>query len=170
LVAYPAFVTMFVAAVPQYSTWVSALRHNVPVNEWQIARENARLWSENLDCTARPPQKVIEHADVKVTALVCPNADVLVGVSREGRSSLRWIGHDTLKRASLETPGVAHADEAAPTAAGGEVLCQKKEKSDRVLRRVRREDGTCRDEVVNIYTGRVKDRGEAPCDPDCTPR
>jgi hypothetical protein len=177
LLAYSAFVTAFVGAVPQYWTWLSAFRHDVPASEWQIAQENARLWSTNLACASQPPGSMLERDGVRVTATVCPNADVLIGVTKGGRSSLRWIGHDTLRRGSAarQVRGVALADErpaatqppasAAPTVE--QVLCQKRESPRRVLRRIQRADGTCRDETVNVYTGRVSERGDAPCDDRC---
>jgi len=161
-----------IGAIPQYGNWILALRRGVPANAVQIADEDTRLWEKNAQCALDGhPQTVASNSTVQVSAIVCPNGDILLTIIKSGEKLFRWIGYARHGKLALLSPlekataGTAIA--ATSMQAPEEVICQKWIRQGLLLRRVKLPEGGCQDEVVDTYKGKVMKRSPAPCEPSC---
>lgn len=177
------FVVALGGAVPQYATWFQAFNAGVPSTTLHTALEQERLWEKNFTCATRLDQNSKDYAaiagdSVHVVVWACPSGDVLITTeSPQKTASPRsvWVPlAPSPTGANLRLPLVRQALATARRLPEGwrvdqitQVLCQKWLRDQRILRRVRLADGSCRDEVINTRTGRVVRSRPAPCDPQC---
>ena len=178
-----AFVVAVVGAIPQYSTWFKAFTAGVPSTALLTALEQERLWEKNFTCATRLDQDSEDYAaitgdKVHVVVWACPSGDVLVTTeSPQEAASPRsvWVPlAASPSEASQWTPLIRQVFAAGQRRPGGlrlarivSVLCQKWLRDGRILRRVRLDNGSCRDEVINTRTGEVVQSRPAPCDSRC---
>ncbi len=142
------------------------------------------LWQKNFACATQLNRDSSNYAaiageHVTVVTWACPSGDVLITVESATEESMQrsvWIALEApQQRASLFEGLVQEALAAAwPLYAGKRadpviaVLCQKWLKNKKlILRRIRRANGRCIDEVINPRTGRVLKRQKASCDRKC---
>ena len=177
------FVVALGGAIPQYATWFQAFNAGVPSTTLHTALEQERLWEKNFTCATRLDQNSKDYAaiagdSVHVVVWACPSGDVLITTeSPQKTASPRsvWVPlAPSPTGADLRLPLVRQALATARRLPAGwrvdqitQVLCQKWLRDQRILRRVRLADGSCRDEVINTRTGRVVRSRPAPCDPQC---
>jgi hypothetical protein len=177
------FVLALGGAIPQYATWFKAFTAGVPSTTLHTALEQERLWEKNFTCATRLDQDSEDYAaitgdKVHVVVWACPSGDVLVTTeSPQEAASPRsvWVPlAASPSEASQWTPLIRQVFAAGQRRPGGlrlarivSVLCQKWLRDGRILRRVRLDNGSCRDEVINTRTGEVVQSRPAPCDPRC---
>ena len=178
-----AFVVAVVGAIPQYATWFQAFTAGVPSTVLHTALEQERLWQKNFSCATRLDQNSEAYAaitgdKVHVVVWACPSGDVLVTTeSPQETASPRsvWVPLTASPReAGHWTPLIRQVFAAGQWSPGGprlarivNVLCQKWLRDGFILRRVRLDNGRCRDEVINTRTGQVVQSRAAPCTPSC---
>ena len=178
-----AFVVAVVGAIPQYATWYKAFTAGVPSTALHTALEQERLWEKNFTCATRLDQDSEDYAavtgdKVHVVVWACPSGDVLVTTeSPQETASPRsvWVPlAASSSEASHWTPLIREAFAAGQRPLDRlrlariiNVLCQKWLQDGHIMRRVRLDNGRCRDEVINTRTGQVVQSRPAPCDPRC---
>ena len=178
-----AFVVAVAGAIPQYATWIKALATGVPSTVLHTALEQERLWEKNFACATRLDQNSQDYAaitgdKVHVVVWACPSGDVLVTTESPQQTVLPrsvWVPFAAMPgEAGHWAPLIREAFAAGPGRAGDwrlarivNVLCQKWLRDGYILRRVRLDNGRCRDEVINTRTGQVVQSRSAPCDPRC---
>ena len=178
-----AFVVAVIGAIPQYATWYKAFTAGVPSTALHTALEQERLWEKNFSCATRLDQNSEDYAavtgdKVHVVVWACPSGDVLVTTeSPQETASPRsvWVPlAASPSEASHWTPLIRQAFAAGQRQTDGlrlariiNVLCQKWLRDGHIMRRVRLDSGSCRDEVINTRTGEVVQSRPAPCDPRC---
>ena len=178
-----AFVVAVAGAIPQYATWLKAFTTGVPSTALHSALEQERLWEKNFTCATRLDQDSGDYAaitgdKVHVVVWACPSGDVLVTTESPQEAALPrsvWVPLALLpSEASHWTPLIQEAFAVGQGRADGgrlsrivNVLCQKWLRDGHILRRVRLDNGRCRDEVINTRTGEVVQSRPAPCDPRC---
>lgn len=178
-----ALVVAVIGAVPQYATWFKAFTAGVPTAALHTALEQERLWEKNFTCATRLDQSSEDYAaitgdNVHVVVWACPSGDVLVTTESPLETALPrsvWVPFALPPgEASRWTPLILEAFAAGQRRPDRlrldrivNVLCQKWLRDGRILRRVRLDDGRCRDEVINTRTGQVVQSRPAPCDPRC---
>lgn len=178
-----AFVVAVVGAVPQYATWFKAFATGVPSTVLHAALEQERLWQKNFTCATRLDQNSEDYAaitgdNVHVVVWACPSGDVLITTESPLETALPrsvWVPlAGSPSEASRWTPLMREAFAAGQDRPGGlrlarvvNVLCQRWLPDGRILRRVRLDSGSCRDEVINTRTGQVVQSRPAPCDSQC---
>ena len=177
------FVIAVVGAIPQYATWFKAFTAGVPSTVLHAALEQEQLWQKNFACATRLDQNSADYAaitgdKVHVVVWACPSGDVLVTTESPLEAALPRSTWVPLARPASEegrwTPLVQEAFAAGRRRPDGlrlarivNVLCQRWLRDSRILRRVRLDNGSCRDEVINTRTGQVVQSRPAPCDPQC---
>ena len=178
-----AFVVAVVGAIPQYATWFKAFTTGVPSMVLYTALEQQRLWEKNFTCTTKLDQNSEDYAaitgdNVHVVVWACPSGDVLVTTESPLEADLPRSVWVPLSRSPGEarrwSPLIQEAFAAGQPRPDGlrlarvvNVLCQRWLRDGRILRRVRLDSGSCRDEVINTRTGQVVQSRPAPCDPRC---
>ena len=178
-----AFVVAVVGAIPQYATWFKAFTAGVPSTALHTALEQERLWEKNFTCATRLDQNSDDYAAVSgdkvhVVVWACPSGDVLVTTeSPQESASPRsvWVPlAASPSDASHWTPLIREAFAVGQRPPDGlrlerivNVLCQKWLRDGHIMRRVRLDNGRCRDEVINTRTGQVVQSRPAPCDARC---
>lgn len=178
-----AFIVAVVGAVPQYATWFKAFTTGVPSTVLHTALEQERLWEKNFTCATKLDQNSEDYAaitgnNVHVVVWACPSGDVLVTTESPVEAALPRSVWVPLARSPGEAgrwrpliqeafAGGRRQPEGLRLARVVNVLCQKWLRDGRILRRVRLDSGSCRDEVINTRTGRVVRSRPAPCDARC---
>ena len=178
-----AFVIAVFGAIPQYGTWFKAFTTGVPSTALHTALEQERLWQKNFACATRLDQNSEDYAaiagdKVHVVVWACPSGDVLVTTESPLEAALPrsiWVPLTLpVSEAGRWAPPLQEAFAAGQRRPDGfrlarvvNVLCQKWLRDGRILRRVRLDNGSCRDEVINTRTGQVVQSRPAPCDPQC---
>ena len=178
-----AFVVAVIGAIPQYATWFKALTTGVPSTALHTALEQQRLWEKNFTCATRLDQNSEYYAavtgdKVHVVVWACPSGDVLVTTESPKQTVLPrsvWVPFAASPgEANHWAPLIREVFAAGSRSPNGlrldrivNVLCQKWLQDGYILRRVRLDNGRCRDEVINTRTGQVVQSRQAPCDPRC---
>ena len=178
-----AFIVAAAGAIPQYATWFKAFTAGVPSTVLHTALEQERLWEKNFACATKLDQNSEDYAaitgdNVHVVVWACPSGDVLVTTESPLETDLPRSVWVPLARSASEAsrwrPLIQEAFAADEPRPGGlrlarvvNVLCQRRLGDGRILRRVRLDSGSCRDEVINTRTGRVVQSRPAPCDARC---
>lgn len=163
-----------------YTAWLFPEIGDEPV---QVAVQQQKLTEKNLDCLiGATPQEVPLSESVKVRLLACSSGDIQVAVyPNNAPAKLRWITpHAPLTKAAGVWPFDAIISKALAQARPGEArlqlaqapitnICSAWQDPSRkaVLIRVTNENGKCFKEIVNVFTGRVDYREEAPCNTPC---
>jgi hypothetical protein len=174
---------LWVAAVPQYVTWIKAYMMGVPSGSLWAARLQERLWEKNFICATRLNHHSANYAaiagdHVTVVTWACPSGDVLVSLESLADEPSRrsvWIALDSSSHTAGLFDRIAPQAFAAPTPLHAanrpdpivDVLCQKKLSHRRVRRHVRLASGRCVREEIDIRTGTVVSRQSVSCDSGC---
>jgi hypothetical protein len=181
LLAYPTIITSAIGAVPQYTTWAKAYMLNVPWNAVSEAEEQKALWTKNFECSWKEPAQTAKTTltttrNERVTITLCPSGDALVAIQPPGgEPRFRWIGFDRFEqgaqRAAMMGSGGGFSVRPAAAAesprllaqAEAVVICVTRDAKGFVVRRLQRPDGTCQEQVVNPYTGKVVEVRPSAC-------
>jgi hypothetical protein len=181
LLAYPTIITGAIGAVPQYTTWAKAYMLNVPWNAVSEAEEQKALWTKNFECSWKEPAQTAKTTltttrNERVTITLCPSGDALVAIQPPGgEPRFRWIGFDRFEqgaqRAAMMGSGGGFSVRPAAAAesprllaqAEAVVICVTRDAKGFVVRRLQRPDGTCQEQVVNPYTGKVVEVRPSAC-------
>ena len=147
------------------------------------AAKQKKLWDipDNFSCAAELTSKSKNYASIEsehlhASILGCPTGDLLVQVAPPGKPNsgrFEWVqGPYQRDSASFVSNAVA-ATERVPAdwlmARISVVLCQRWTDRSRtqIKRRVQMIDGSCRDQVIDVRTGRLIRSRPAPCDTSC---
>ncbi|NJO41402.1 MAG: hypothetical protein HC769_00495 [Cyanobacteria bacterium CRU_2_1] len=191
VIMYPALFLSLVGNIPHIPNLVTAFQQGVPPNIAQEMREQAQLWEKNMKCLGQQRSVAESQADeLAISVTLCPTGDMLVSIDDadpQNIKSVKLIRHWVEFNAQSENPfsnilipsAIAATLDNPPQSdyplntstelAQVTVVCQKSLGEGRILRRLRHEDGSCFDEVVNTFTGEVISQTAAPqCSADCS--
>ena len=169
---------LLVGSVSQYVTWVNAYWIGIPPDELHQARVQEELWQKNFECAAQLDYESANYASlagdqVTVVTWACPSGDVLVtlkSVSDEISERSIWVAlNEPQLSVDLLDWLTPSAFAASPSRVAQRkkpkitVLCQKRLKNKRLLRRVQYQKGRCADEYIDMRNGKVLKRRKAPC-------
>jgi hypothetical protein len=173
LLMYPTLALAIVGAVPQYLQWLSAISIGVPLSSnVSSLKEQNEAWSRNANCLSTIDHvKPATETTYAIDILACPSGDILVTltpVQNPNAQQLKWIVTKDIVQheAHWHLLSSAFAQEPAatrPTPHATRVVGVKSD-GDLIIRRVQLSDGTCEDQTINSYTGRLLSRRQAPCD------
>ena len=178
ILMYPTLMIAMLGSIPTVVNIFYSIKLDVPLDEVQIAKEQIKLWNRNFECARTSPthwSKVDENG-VKLGVIVCPSKDVLVSVNGNIQASYRWIGYHTFDptqpSANLLMPAAVAAEVPTQMSVGQNhqehtVICQKKLSGNRILRRIKKQDGRCFDQTIDTATGKVIKEVLVKCDSDC---
>lgn len=183
LTFYSTFLVAIAGAIPTGLDLIKAYQFGVSFGSVRSAEEQQQLWEKNFQCTANMKyQEVKTQQNILVKVGACNTGDVLINAElpEKNKRIVQWVSLEKLTKnadASWLFP-VAHAQIASLAGEGvrtaqapiaGKVQCQ--EWLDNTRSRVQRivdEGGRCFLETIEIFTGRVSERREVPCDTKCT--
>ncbi len=163
-----------------YTEWLFPEIGDEPV---QVALQQQKLTEKNLDCLiGATPQEVPLSEKLKVRLLACNSGDIQVAVYPENApAKLRWISTQTsLAKAAGVWPldgligsafaqGQPHVTLVQLPQMQITNICSAWQDPSRKAKliRVTNEGGKCFKEIVNVFSGRVEYREEAPCNAPC---
>jgi hypothetical protein len=175
---------VMIGAVSQYVTWIRAGLMGVPSGLLHEAQLQEQLWQKNFECATQLTQQSANYAaiageHVTVVTWACPSGDVLVtlesltGSEDVSRRSV-WVAFDFPQKTArffdafvpqafaARRPQLAQRSNPVT-----QVICQKRVDKKLVKRRVKRANGKCEDEWIQVTNGSVVKRQSAPCNPGC---
>ena len=174
MLLYPTLAVSLVGSVP---TAFEAIRSNQMGTSWgdsSKAVEQHSMWTRNFDCTKETkPVKVLNEANIEVSALVCPSGDILVAGKKPGDSigNFMWVSLDVVlagEGAGL-LPGLiatAFADNRIPVEANWITICQRWVGRGKLYTRVK-SGGVCYDRYINTYTNTILSSTQVNCTSAC---
>jgi hypothetical protein len=178
---YPGLAIAVLGGVPTYVEAVRSHIVGVPFGRSVDAKEQNRLWEENIDCTRNAEFTMITNKKkVEIGSVVCESGDVLLRGKRPewNQPHHRWVswdevapsqGADSKGSALLEIFRSAHAKEPNQImlAQVSSVVCQRWVSQGQLLQRIRTREGACFDEVINTFNGQTLSSRQVPCNPAC---
>jgi hypothetical protein len=172
-------VIAIIGAVPQYIAWTNSYIMSDSSSAIFEASLQDRLYIRNLACYNDSNNYTSLNSDYgAVTILACPTGDVHVTLEPQAKdlpSIAAWFPaedqSETLSlfdwfvpKAYADGPPQVSMIAAAPII---KIICQKLISKHRIMRRVKYQDGRCADEIINTQAGRIVERRDAPCTPNC---
>lgn len=191
MMMYPALFIALLGNTPHLVNAITAFQQGVPPTVARSMREQARLWSKNIECIGQQRSVAESKADeLAIGVTLCPSGDMLVSIDdadpQNGKrvNSIRhWVAFNAVPENSIHPVSailmpqaiaatinnrVGEQPSSSVELAQVTVICQKSLGNGQVLRRLKYQDGRCEDEVVNTLTGEVVSRSSAPqCSADC---
>jgi hypothetical protein len=175
MLMYPTLAVTVVGAFPQYKQWIAAISIGIPVgSDVDFYRQQSEAWDRNGEClqnAAIDRLKPVSETNYAIEILACRSGDILVTmipIQNPDAAEHRWIVTKDLvqhhAQFSLIAPAFAEAPTAPQPAPQATRVVGVTRAGDLIIRRVQLTNGTCEDQTINSYTGRLLGRKRAPCD------
>lgn len=191
VVMYPALFLSLAGNISHIPNLAAALQLGVPPHVAQEMREQADAWKRNEGCLGKQRSVAKSQADeLAISVTLCPTGDMLVSIDDADPQNVKhvklmrqWVQFNTQPGNSISellmpraiaatlnhTPQLQYSPSPATEIAQLTVICQKSLGQGRILRRLKREDGRCFDEIVNTFTGEViSQTPPTQCNSDCS--
>lgn len=176
LLIYPSFAIAIIGAVPQYIDVIYSINKGVETSEVDYVRQQHSLFVRNINC--HPALETVKTViNTKVSVGACPSGDIQVNIEYANSDIpvIRWIAFEKLNSnqvsnwLSIIPSAMAQENLRLPivaAAANIQVFCQQILDNGKILRSVRIA-GTCYEQTINTYTGKIEKQKQIPCDSKC---
>ncbi len=182
LTFYSTFFVAIAGAIPTGLDLIKAYQFGVSFGSVRSAEEQQKLWEKNFQCTANMKyQEVKTQQNILVRVGACNTGDVLINAElpEKNKRIVQWVSLEKLTKSAdgswlmptayAQIPDLTGgALQLAQEPVAGKVQCQEWMDASRTrLQRIVDEGGRCFLENIEIFTGRVSERREVPCDTKC---
>lgn len=173
---YPTFAIAVLGAIPQYIDVVKGLMIGVATSEVSNAEKQHSLWVKNSNCHLSL-EPITTAENTQVSAGVCGTGDIQINIEfPDQRRVIHWFSLDEISTlSSIDSFDFISSAEASDTIfapitianLSQQVICQKMSSNGEIVRIVRVGE-QCHQELINSYTGQIKERNPVNCNSSCS--
>lgn len=80
---------------------IYSVKHEIPFNKVDYAKEQMELWRKNMECTTEPPNGITMSNGSRIDVNICESGDILLRFTpADGKGGFyRWVSLDSLSKA-----------------------------------------------------------------------
>ena len=191
VMVYPTLAVALISAFPTWSDMAFSFYHKISLASSAEAKKQRQFWMDHPLCTASRFDWFESANDVKIDGTICPNGNIFLRLNTPQGSYARGIYLDDIIEGSQASLGrdvlglTAHAaarvdEEIARTLEATDQLriaqaqaiveCQAFLDDGRTIKRRIRVAAQCFDELVDTFTGEIKETIPINCIEECEGR